>query len=350
MEAGGLVSIIIPVFNVRPYLTEALDSVLHQTYENLEIIVIDDGSTDRSGEVCDEYAEKDSRVIVIHQENNGLSCARNTGLERMTGDMVAFLDSDDAYHPDFIRHMVEAMLQKKADLVVCKATCYRTVGRMRQNHRKKAYPMISQGIYEREDALRALAGDLLNQAAWNKLYQRKLWEEIRFPIGLVYEDVDTLYRVINCCDRIYVLDEPLYLHRYRLGSISKTCSQEYLDDYQVACSHFEAFVSAHTPEIFTEDQLKRIRRLPLQKMISYFLCLTRENGEGHFRKELRERILKSGREMGIGDSGFYKRVCYWMICRCPWMLRILYPAYYSVRLRVNQLKEWRSAKSEAADG
>ena len=94
-----LVSIIIPMFNVSPFLVEALDSVIHQTYRNLEIIVIDDGSTDASGKICDEYAKKDARVVVIHQENKGLITARNMGLNRMSGEMVAFLDSDDAYPP-----------------------------------------------------------------------------------------------------------------------------------------------------------------------------------------------------------------------------------------------------------
>ena len=92
-----LVSVIIPVFNVRPYLEEALDSVIHQSYENLEIIIINDGSNDGSGEICDEYAVKDKRIRVIHQENRGLSAARNAGLDCMTGDYVAFLDPDDAY-------------------------------------------------------------------------------------------------------------------------------------------------------------------------------------------------------------------------------------------------------------
>ena len=90
------VSVIIPVYNVEPYIVEALESVIHQTYENLEILVIDDGSTDGSGVICDNYAGKDARICVIHQENKGLSSARNAGLDRMTGDAVAFLDSDDA--------------------------------------------------------------------------------------------------------------------------------------------------------------------------------------------------------------------------------------------------------------
>ena len=124
MEIGGLVTIIIPVYNTAPYLLEALDSVIQQDYSNLEIIIIDDGSTDGSEKICDIYAEKDSRIRVIHQENKGLSCARNTGLDIMSGDSVAFLDSDDVLHPTYVKTMVAAMCRKKTDLVVCRYSIF----------------------------------------------------------------------------------------------------------------------------------------------------------------------------------------------------------------------------------
>ena len=104
-----LVSVIIPVYNVAPYLREALDSVIHQTYHSLQILIIDDGSTDGSASICDEYLS-DPRVIVIHQDNRGLSNARNVGLDLMTGEYTAFLDSDDAYHPTFIENLVDIIL------------------------------------------------------------------------------------------------------------------------------------------------------------------------------------------------------------------------------------------------
>ena len=115
---GPLVSVIVPVYNVLPYLREALDSVINQTYKNLEILIVDDGSTDGSGEVCDEYLS-DPRVIVIHQENKGLSGARNTGLDRMTGEYVAFIDSDDAFKPEMIERMLETITRNKAEMSIC---------------------------------------------------------------------------------------------------------------------------------------------------------------------------------------------------------------------------------------
>ena len=112
---------VVPVYNVRPYLVEALDSVLAQTYRNLEVIVVDDGSTDGSGEVCDDFAERDSRFRVIHQENRGLSMARNVGLDVATGEAIAFLDSDDAYRPTFIECLASSMACVDADVVICEA-------------------------------------------------------------------------------------------------------------------------------------------------------------------------------------------------------------------------------------
>ena len=128
MQNKGFVSVIIPVYNVRPFLEEALDSVLNQTYKNLEIIIIDDGSTDGSGEICDEYAGRDNRIQVIHQDNGGLSAARNAGLDVMTGDLVAFLDPDDAYVDSFIETLVNAMAAEDVDLVICGCTVHYTTG------------------------------------------------------------------------------------------------------------------------------------------------------------------------------------------------------------------------------
>ena len=124
-----LVSVIIPVYNVLPYIREALDSVLHQTWQRLEIFIVDDGSDDGSEAVCDEY-RRDDRVIVIHQENRGLSGARNTGLDRMTGEYVAFLDSDDAFHPEMIQRMLEAVRRTGAELAVCGYEIRRSEGRL----------------------------------------------------------------------------------------------------------------------------------------------------------------------------------------------------------------------------
>ena len=125
-----LVSIIVPVYNVAPYLREALDSIVNQTYKDLEILIIDDGSTDGSSAICEEYASKDPRIRLIHQSNKGLSGARNTGLEHATGDYVAFIDSDDSVSPVFIESLVNAMTSSSASIAVCKFSIINTSGSM----------------------------------------------------------------------------------------------------------------------------------------------------------------------------------------------------------------------------
>ncbi len=137
MQHNSLVSVIVPVFNVAPYLAEALDSVINQTYRNLEIIVVDDGSTDDSGKICDEYAAKDNRIQIVHIKHQGVSVARNTGLDLMKGELVAFLDPDDAYKPEFIDTMVNTMYREKADIVLCGMTIYKTTKRMNTSGKKR---------------------------------------------------------------------------------------------------------------------------------------------------------------------------------------------------------------------
>ena len=191
-----MVSVIVPVYNVAPYLREALDSVIGQTCRDLEIIVVDDGSTDGSGAICDEYL-RDPRVHVIHQENRGLSGARNAGLDRMTGEYVAFLDLDDAYKPDMIEKMLDALEKSGAEIAICGFESHRTDGRLDGAGRWREY----SPRHEREETItgieaqRQLLTNGIFVTAWSKLYRKAVWSGLRFPEGHVYEDL----RVISMC-------------------------------------------------------------------------------------------------------------------------------------------------------
>lgn len=326
MDNYELVTVIIPVFNVYPYLAEAIDSVLQQTYDNLEILIIDDGSSDGSERICDEYAKRDNRIHVVHQDNKGLSAARNLGLDMATGDVIAFLDSDDAYHPDCIRMMMSAMVREKADLVVCDYSLHHTAGKMIQrNHRLKK----NQTIYSHRDALRALADEDIDHHAWDKLYNRELWKEIRYPVGRVYEDIDTTYRVIDLCEKVCVLGQPLYLHRRRSGSIATICSEKNIRDSMLANRHFTSFVSRHIPDLFTEDNLLRSRRAWLVRMIDYYSRLSWK--EKTFKKELKREILQFEGIEEIEKGDFPLRFACWMISKCPWLFKTLYLIHHAVR-------------------
>lgn len=315
-EFFPLVSVIIPVYNVAPYLREALDSVVHQTYSNQEILIVDDGSTDGSGEICEEY-RSDDRVQVIHQENRGLSAARNTGLDRAVGEYIAFLDSDDAWCPDFIEKMLEAI--GNVDIVVCR---YEVHQLRLDSMWKKIEPTAAKDFYGREEALWALANGTINVSVWNKLYRRDLWKETRFPEGHNYEDIETTYRIFGMCRNICFLDQPLYLHRRRPGSITNTATKKNLEDRKLAYEHLEAFVESNIPEIFSQKHLNKVRQTRLHGWLIFYI--KRYIDAGEIRAALDDLDLK--------DYNFsYKAAC-WILRFCPGLLRILYPVFRPFRL------------------
>lgn len=335
MENRVLVSVIIPVFNVRPYLEEALDSAIHQTYQNIEIIIIDDGSTDGSSEICDEYAEKDKRVLVIHQENRGLSAARNKGLDIMKGEMVAFLDSDDAYCPDFIASMIETMNCDKADIAICKYSLYHTSGMMDPYKKSLSLPSIKEGIYDRTAALSALADRTINHSVWNKLYRRHLWKEIRFPEGCVYEDVDVTFRIIDLCRTISVSNRVLYLYRKRSGSILTIRSLKNNYDWVMTHDHFEEFIRTNTPAIFSEEQLRQNKLVWGKELLHWYGYLTWKKKDEWIESSnyLRKQIIDSPECFAVPTV-----IGYWMVRYCP----LLYRTTYLGLAYLRQLAKWAS--------
>ncbi|MBR3331316.1 MAG: glycosyltransferase family 2 protein [Mogibacterium sp.] len=336
MIGSGLISVIVPVFNVRPYLAKALESVIRQTYSHLEIIVIDDGSTDGSGDICDEFAARDERIKVIHQENRGLSNARNNGLDIMNGEAVAFLDPDDSYHPDYIKAMAEAMDRENADIVVCKYTVHYSDKLTKHTKEETARPSIKAGVYGRDEALRALADGKINTAVWNKLYNSKLWDNIRFPDGHNYEDRDIVLRIFDRCRSVLILDQPLYYYLRRPGSITDTVSEANLKDISLARSHFEEYVSANTPAVFSFEQLKRVRQSTLSGMMANYIRYRGKRDElsSDFLDSLRAEIIEMGRDLGFKSMDMRKKAAYLMISKSPNLLKIAYPAYHAVRMLI----------------
>ncbi len=251
-----LVSVIIPVYNVLPYLREALDSVINQTYKNLEILVVDDGSTDGSGEVCDEYLS-DPRVIVIHQENKGLSGARNAALDRMTGDYVVFLDSDDAFMPEMVEKMLGALIRNRVKAAMCGyIACF-----SKRNLNTPGIRKIERLGYNQETilsssiALNMIVTDQACWAVWNKMYQSIIWTNIRFPEGANFEDMHVMCQVIELCEQIVTVPKLYVLYRPRLGSITKTQSKKNLHDYLLAVNTVEKYILARCPDIISADSL-----------------------------------------------------------------------------------------------
>lgn len=213
-----LISIIVPVYNVAPYLPKCLNSLTTQTYKNLEIILIDDGSTDDSGKLCDDYAAEHKGVKVIHQKNQGLSAARNAGLKVATGDFVTFVDSDDTVSPDYTEY-----LYKLTDKYHTQFAITATEEIFPDGHTINRGAGYRTAVYTTAECLdHMLTEDGFNVTAWGKLYARELFKGIKFPIGALHEDLATTYQTILKCDSVAYGSDPKYQYYQRQGSIANS--------------------------------------------------------------------------------------------------------------------------------
>lgn len=213
-----LISVIVPVYNVAKILERCVNSIRDQTYQNLEIILVDDGSTDLSGKFCDAFAKLDSRIKVFHQANQGLSAARNTALDHARGRYITFVDSDDAVQPDLVAYLYELILREQAQVSICSFV------EVFPDHRR---PFISPAgpdvqTFGRPAALQAM---LLEQgftmSAWGKLYAAELFRSVRYPVGKLYEDVGTTYKLILNSQKVVFGHRLLYDYYQNPESITK---------------------------------------------------------------------------------------------------------------------------------
>lgn len=216
MERLPLVSVIVPVYRAEQYLAECLNSLLEQTYTNLEILLVDDGSPDRSGEICDQFAAKDPRVIVIHKPNGGVSSARNAGLDAARGEYVSFVDSDDTVEPDTYTYLIDRMQLHGADVAMFEYSIDypdRVI-----NHSHKA----SGELLDREQAICATVSPA-NRFCCSKVFARDLIEHVRFdPHVRVGEDTLFCVQAMLACKRVYYTDRVLYHYRQNGQSVTGT--------------------------------------------------------------------------------------------------------------------------------
>ena len=210
-----LVSIIIPIYKVEPYLHRCLDSIVNQTYTNLEIILVDDGSPDNSPQICDEYAAKDNRIVVIHKENGGLSDARNTGLDICKGDYISFVDSDDWVSLEYINELYSSIKETQADVAIVNHK-HVTPFPAREIQEKRRIKLFSK-----QQAFFKLIAEQHQPfvVSWGKLYRKNLFSNIRFPTGKCHEDEFTSHLLFNKASRIVYSNRTLYFYYQRPDSI-----------------------------------------------------------------------------------------------------------------------------------
>jgi glycosyltransferase involved in cell wall biosynthesis len=219
MKTTALISIIVPVYNVDKYLRKCVDSIISQTYKNLEIILVDDGSPDSSPMICDEYASKDKRVRAVHRENGGLSAARNTGIDISSGDYILFVDSDDYIDSNLVEYLLKNIINNDSDIAT---VSFKLFYDNAETKRKDAY------LFQKTQVINMAPIDTLIDSlyehsstfhAWGKLYKRELFDNIRYPEGRLFEDTGTTYKLILKSKKISISTAKKYHYLTRQGSI-----------------------------------------------------------------------------------------------------------------------------------
>lgn len=245
LDQAPLISVIVPIYNVECYLNECIESIIRQTYNSFEIILIDDGSTDMSTAICDNWARKDSRVIVIHQMNQGAPAARNTGLRNAKGDYIAFVDADDYIDEKMFEIMVKEMLEKQADIVVCGVNWVKENGDRIREESNTAY------FENKSIAMRDLLGKTsIKEQVWDKLYKKEIVEDVSFIEGKKIDDVFWTYRVIGRAKRISVINQALYFYVQRQSSVMGVGYKSYWVQTLEACQLRCEYIKDNMPDIY----------------------------------------------------------------------------------------------------
>jgi len=306
------VSVIVPVYNVEPYLRRCIDSLINQTLQNIEIILVDDGSTDGCGHICNEYATKDSRIHVTHQKNAGLSEARNAGIDRAKANYLMFVDSDDWVEPDFCKIPLTIAKEQHADLVMFQ---FRDLNNGIERNRHDAF---SEGIKTEVEALSLIFGGV-GLAAWSKLYHRDLFRKNRYPKGMVYEDVVLTPILVHGSKKTVYTSATLYNRERRLGSITTTLSEKNARD----CFH------AH---IMTVQRLKEwgFASIAEQHYQSFALGFV---GRDRHCPELTSKCIQYLRSLKRCPShfSFKQRIKFHLFVISPTLYRFVYRAYHLFR-------------------
>ena len=214
------VSVIIPIYNTEQFLKDCLNSVLAQTFTDFEIITVDDGSTDNSTAIVEQFAAKDNRIVIIHQENKGLSEARNTGIKVARGNWVTFVDSDDMLAPNFLQKLLNAATQNKANIACCDKLLFWGKAEIERVNSTTALTTTLSPEKALERALYQKKGP--DYSAWSKLFDAKIWQNRRFTPGIYFEDMDCIPQVLLEAEKVAFVPEPLYLNRRHDSSILAT--------------------------------------------------------------------------------------------------------------------------------
>ena len=244
-----LISVVVPVYKVEKYLDHCVKSIVEQSYRNLEIILVDDGSPDRCPLKCNEWAKRDDRIRVIHKQNGGLSDARNTGLQMATGNYISFIDSDDWISMDFYENLYRSITESNAQIAASGIVwAY-------NDHLQYDKFTYNQQIFSPEEALKTLIqGRGFYAVAWNKLYKKTLFEGIEFPVGRLHEDEFVTYRLVGKATKLALCQNVIYYYRQREGSIMQEWSIKHLDALD-AFFQRNIYLAKYYPKLYLNDKV-----------------------------------------------------------------------------------------------
>ena len=239
-----LISIVVPVYNVEKYLSTCVESILKQTYSNIEVILVDDGSTDCSGKMCDHYMGQDERIKVIHKKNGGLSDARNKGIIQAEGKYITFIDSDDVVSSDYVEYLYNILEENDGDIAICDPVhCY-------PNEKIVFEQETFMRVYKAEDAIvEMLYQKSFLVAAWGKLYKKDYFEEIEFPKGMLFEDSAVMYKIFDKAKIIVYGNAKLYGYMHREGSITTKKFSKRDCDILIICQQLTEYLSNRSEKL-----------------------------------------------------------------------------------------------------
>ena len=316
--SNELVSVILPIYNVELYLKECIESVIRQSYKNLEIILVDDGSTDQSPYICDEYAKVDSRIKVIHKENGGLSDARNVGIQASSGAYIALVDSDDMIAQRFIEELYECCIKSNATIAVCAYSKFSNEDEIIGSNNQDNAKVISG-----RDLIKQI---YLGQAvkfgfvAWNKLYSSKLFDGVQYPFGRIYEDTFTTYKLFLNSNQIALINKALYFYRIRPESImsSRVSLKKIKDGVDADASVVKYFYENQDHEILPYVSSYFCK----QTILTYYKLIPKVNHDekAEAKKYLKTVYRQTWNYCRKSSMEFTKKVFYCVI-RILWSVR-----------------------------
>ena len=307
------ISIIVPVYKVEAYLDTCVKSLVSQTFRDLEIILVDDGSPDGCGELCDVWADRDERIRVIHQKNGGLSAARNSGIRAASGGYISVIDSDDWVDPEMMECLLQALEQEHADIAVCGF-----VHEYEGSSEPGGEVLPGEGVLTRREALAKVAGErgVPFIVAWNRLCRREIYDKVLFPEGKIHEDELTAHEILGAAERIVTVDRAFYhyLHRARSIMSSENREEDHVNNAEFLAIRYNYFLE------HGDDEL-----LPLcfSSFLSAYTMAVRDLPEGD--DALRERVRglsRKGQEMSRGIKALPAKDR--LILRNPSLWRTLY--------------------------